>query len=178
MNKIKHAMDTIKKFNVHEMAIFKVCLVLFGLLFGAYNSKKVKRYSLPAFIVFGLTLTYLVVRLFFDDEYDEDYDFDFDYDDDDDDCAEALGCSAEECCTKEDCCDDQCCQDEACCCEEKQTERAEYCVESSICGDERTTETCSETVPCCQEEASALDEIVLDTTQNTEEQVDEGEPQN
>lgn len=88
MQMIERLSQRVKKLSLSEIGILKVCVAAFALLVGAYNARKVKKYSLPLFVTFVLSAAYMAIRLYFEDEGDEDddfdFDFDFDFDDEDD----------------------------------------------------------------------------------------------
>ena len=90
----------VRRFSIAEYGVAKVCLLSFGVLFGAFNARKVKRNAFLLVIAFLFSAVYLMVRICFDDEDDYDYlddDFDFDFDDEDyDEDDEECDCCSEE----------------------------------------------------------------------------------
>ena len=75
--------DKFREFSIAEYGIFKICLLSFGLLVGAFHARKVKRHGFLLFLAFVASLVYLLIRLFDDDE---EYDFE-----DDEELAEYFG---------------------------------------------------------------------------------------
>lgn len=57
-------MDRFREFDVWDVAAFKVCLVSFGVLTGAYFYKTMKKLRWVLWLIFGTTYLYVMWRLF------------------------------------------------------------------------------------------------------------------
>ncbi|MCL2497876.1 MAG: hypothetical protein FWF06_04595 [Symbiobacteriaceae bacterium] len=79
----------LRRLKAGEFVVFKMALIAFGLLLGAYHNKKVKRWGPLLLVLFCLSVTYMIIRIFFDDDDyndeldDEDYSLFFGLGDDD-----------------------------------------------------------------------------------------------
>ena len=154
--KAEKVMNKIRHFSLGEMGVFKFCLLSFGLLVGAFHSKKVKRNAFFLLLTFLLTAVYLMIRICFDDEDDyDDFDDDdlFDFDDDEDDEeliarviaeTETLLEDIEEASDYDECDCDECAEDD----------ESEDC-ESDDCDED----DCTEEDDDCEEDCECTEEI-------------------
>ncbi|WMJ84791.1 hypothetical protein ACS3UN_05300 [Oscillospiraceae bacterium LTW-04] len=58
------------KFSVVDWAIFKTCLVTFGLMIGAWFARLFKKLAPLVALVFIVSWIYMVWRIFFDEDLD------------------------------------------------------------------------------------------------------------
>lgn len=65
---IQVAMTRLQEFSVLDVGIFKICLICFGILLGAYNAKFAKKTSPVLIGIFIASYIYLIFKFFFSKE--------------------------------------------------------------------------------------------------------------
>ena len=63
-----HAVSKAHGFSMFDFAVFKICMLSFGLWLGACFAKFFKKFRGVLFVAFAATWMYLFWRIFFDDE--------------------------------------------------------------------------------------------------------------